>query len=407
MTKDQKKGKYRVAIILSHPIHYLTALCRELAARPDIELTVYFCSDFGLHPGYDATFGRTVTWYDERILEGFAYRFLPRWFSRGSSPGGFWSVTNPRIVTELIRGRYDAVAIHGYTYCTNWLAVIAAKLVGTAVFLRGESNLLERRSVSVSAVKWLVLRTLFPFIDRFLTIGTLNTRFYEHYGIRPERLFLTPYAVDNTLLQSEHRRLLPDRGVLRRALGVNDDSPVILFVSKLIARKRPMDLLIAYRALMQNSKERTANGGESHLVFVGDGPERETLERYTKGHGFANVRFLGFKRPSDIAPYFAAADIFAFPSGSETWGLVVNEAMNFGLPVITTNMVAASYDIVQNGETGFVCPVGDTTMFTQRLRTLVDSAELRQEQGRKALERISTWSNREAADGILRALRTL
>lgn len=398
MTTAPKKR--RVAILLSHPIHYLTALCRELATRPDIELTVYFCSDFGLRPGYDATFGRTVTWYDERMLDGFTYRFLPRWFSKNSSPSGFWSVTNPRIVTELIRGRYDAVMIHGYTYCTNWLAVFAAKLVGTAVLLRGESNLLANRSYAVRAMKKLVLSLLFRNVDAFLPIGTLNTRFYEHYGIRPERLFRTPYTVDNTLLQNEHRRLLPDRGTVRRTLGVNDDSPIILFVSKLIDRKRPMDLLIAYGMLAKNS-------AEPYLVFVGDGPERAALEQYVKEHGLTNVRFLGFTRPSDTAPYFVAADIFAFPSGFETWGLVVNEAMNFGLPIVTTNMVGASYDIVKDGETGFVCRVGDTATFAKRLGTLVHDTKLRQRQGQNALERIATWSNKEAADGILQALRTL
>ena len=409
MERDFRTKKYRVAVVLSHPIHYLTALCRELAARPEIELTVYFCSDFGLRPGYDATFGRTVTWYDARMLDGFAYRYLPRWFKKDASPSGFWGVVNPRIVPEIVRGRYDAVMIHGYTHCTNWLAVIAAKLSGTAVLLRGESNLLQSRPLVVRAAKRIVLSVLFGMADAFLPIGELNARFYARYGIGKERLFPAPYAVDNAMLQAEHTRLLPAREDIRRSLGVQGDSPVILFVSKLIARKRPMDLLRAYEKLTADRMKtrEQENMKAPHLVFVGDGPERASLEQYTQEHKIRGVRFEGFKRPDETAPYFAAADIFAFPSGFETWGLVVNEAMNFGLPVVTTGMVGSSADLVKDGETGFVCAVTDVNGMTERLKLLAGDAALRRAMGERARARIAEWSNRAAADGILQALRSL
>jgi glycosyltransferase involved in cell wall biosynthesis len=400
---SQEAGRrYRVAVILSYPIHYHVAFCRELASNPAIDLLVYFCSDFGLRPGYDETFEQTVTWYDERMLKGFRSKLLPRWFKRESCPGGFWSVTNPRIIPELLCGRYDAVIIHGYTHCTNWLAVVAAKLAGSAVLLRGESNLLSVRPGTVRAAKKAALAVLFPMVDAFLPIGTLNTAFYEHYGVRRERMFLTPYTVDNATFQSERERLLPDRGQIRRTLGIPPDTPVILFMSKLIERKRPMDLLLAFEKLVAGN--RAVNPS---LIFVGDGPERAALERYTQEHGLKRVTFVGFKRPDETAPYFVAADIFAFPSGFETWGLVVNEAMNFKLPVITTNMVGSSYDLVRDGETGYIHSVGDVGTLVERLATLCTDALLRESMGMRSFNHIGSWSNREAADGVLRALRSL
>ncbi len=391
----------RLAVVLSHPIHYFLGLFRELAREPGIELMVYLCSDFGMRPGYDETFGRQVIWYDQSILDGVPHRFLKNRSDTGESPHGFWTVVNPDIVGELRRSPYDAVLLHGYTYATNYLAMCAAKSVGTRVLLRGESNLLNTRPVHVRAAKRLLFAPLFGSVDAFLSIGTKNHEYYRHYGVPERKLFAAPYTVDNAFYQSEANRLAPERGAIRRSLGIPENACVILFASKLIDRKRPMDALRAFEA----AGRRGGGGGAAYLIFAGDGPERQELERYAADHAVRNVHFTGFVPPFDLPRFYAVADVFLFPSGFETWGLVVNEAMNFGLPILTTDMVGSSYDLVRDGENGFVHRVGDIETLSARLAALIGDEPLRRAMGATSRERISRWSYHETIRGIRAALQ--
>ena len=129
------------------------------------------------------------------------------------------------------------------------------------------------------------------------------------------------------------------------------DLPVILFASKMIPRKRPMDLLRAYVKIQERIN--------AALIFVGDGIERSLLEAYTKDNNLKNVYFTGFKNQTELPYYFAIADVFVLPSDDEPWGLIINEAMNFGLPIVTTEVVGSAPDLVKDGINGFIYPAGD------------------------------------------------
>ncbi len=122
-----------------------------------------------------------------------------------------------------------------------------------------------------------------------------------------------------------------------------------LFVGKLVARKRPMDLLVAMSRLKANA----------NLVFGGEGSLRSDLERYALGKQLRNVFCLGFKNESDVAKYYAIADMFVLPSSHEVSPVGINEAMCWGLPVITPNAVPSAIDFVGEGQNGFTYKVGN------------------------------------------------
>jgi glycosyltransferase involved in cell wall biosynthesis len=119
------------------------------------------------------------------------------------------------------------------------------------------------------------------------------------------------------------------------------------------------------------------------------------------------VSYAGFRNQSELPGLLAAADIFVLPSALETWGLVINEAMCFSLPVITTDRVGAGGDLVHEGKNGYSYPVGDTARLTQHLSTLVSDAPLRRRMGQESLRIISDWSYREDLDVIAASLERL
>jgi len=384
----------RLAALFSHPIQYFAPLFRTLAARADVDLTVYYCSRQGVDEYQDSEFGTNVKW-DIPLLEGYRHRFLPNW--RHNLPvGGFLSLINPSIVSELRKERYDAILIHGYSHLTDWLAFLAAKAVSTAILLHGESHLLDVRRPVIRISKEVLLLSLMKWIDAGLYIGSRNQEFYKHYGLPERRLHFTPYTVDNAYFQAKAIELSGQRQTLRLGLGVPDDRPIILFVGKLIPKKQPLQLLRAFSQVRRKY--------ECALVFVGDGVLRSKIEQAVFSEAIPDVHITGFQNQLEIPKAYSAGDLLVLPSAwGETWGLVINEAMNFGLPVITSNKVGCAGDLICEGENGYTAPWNDLSALVNSLEVLVSDASLRHAFGQRSLEIIKGWSIERTADGIVQA----
>ncbi len=388
---------FRLAALFSHPIQYFAPLFRHLASRPEIDLTVYYCSRQGAEEYTDPEFGKSLRW-DIPLLEGYRYQFVPNILE---GKDGFWNPLNPGIVRELYRKRYDAVWVHGYTYATNWLTFLAARVTGAPVLLRGESNLLRPRPWWVRLIKQVVLRTLLSQVSACLYIGTRNREYYQHYGVPDERLFFTPYCVDNGFFQAQADHFRAQRNRLREEFGILDDRPIMLFCGKLIPKKQPMRLLEAFAWVRRRFP--------CALLYVGDGFLRLRIEQQVDLERIPDVRIVGFLNQSEVSKAYAAADILVLPSASEgcedeTWGLVVNEGMNFRLPVVVTDQVGCAPDLVREGENGYVVPYGDVYALAGALERLVVDSERRQTYGQRSLEIIQRWGLEACGDGIVQAV---
>lgn len=383
----------RLAHVVSHPIQYFAPLYRELARRPEVDLTVFFCSDLTAGAYHDPGFGCAVRW-DTPLLEGYRWRMLP---SARAAPvsDGFIARPNFDIVREVASGRYDALWVHGYMHATAWLGVAAARARGMTVLLRDEQTLLQRRPWRRRALKEPLLRALFAQCSG-LYIGEENRRYFRRYGIPERRLFFAPYAVDNAFFQRRARQLARRRDALRRSFGITDDAPVVLFAGKFIEKKQPLRLIDAFA--------RVRRARPCWLLMAGDGPLRPAAEALAARLGVPGVRFAGFLNQTELPNAYASADLFVLPSShNETWGLVVNEAMNFGLPVVVSDRVGCARDLVREGENGFVVPHDDTDALARAIDALVAHPELRARFGRKSRARIDAYSVERAADGIVEA----
>jgi glycosyltransferase involved in cell wall biosynthesis len=385
-------GVYRVACLVSHPIQYQAPLFRYIAARPGIELTVFFLSDLSVHAYRDSGFGVDVKW-DVPLLDGYRHEFLPR---VGSWSGlSFWRPWTFGLRARLRRGRFDALWVHGYAHRGCLAGIAAAKSLNIPVMLRGESNLLSETDDALKlGVKRIAMLALLRTIDAVLAIGRLNREYYLHYGVEPARIFPMPYAVDNEFFRTAAERARPHRERLRAELGLKPGRAVILFASKMQLHKRAADLLEAYARLSP----------EAYLVFAGDGEERAHLERRARELKLDSIRFIGFRNQSELPSLYDLCDVFVLPSDHEPWGLVVNEAMNAGKPVIVSDRVGAGPDLVEDGINGAVFSTRDTASLADRLRGLIDSPEHRAAMGARALEKVSRLDFAADRDGLLAAL---
>lgn len=389
---NRLNDKVKLAYLVSHPIQYQAPLLRRIAQEPDIELTVFFGSDFSLRDYQDEGFGVQVKW-DVALLDGYSYKFLPVIVDNGTQ-----TVTTPlnRGIFAALRGKtgecpFDVLWVHGYAMVNAMHGMLAAKALGIPVLMRADMWLRDRpRGGPKLLLKRLFFEVLKKLVDGILTVGTLNGEYWRHYVGDTVPLFQMPYAVDNGYFQRKSLEARERRKDLREELGLDAHRPVILFASKLQRRKHCSDLLEAYKILL-------AEEGcvAPYLVIVGDGEERASLERQAAACQLVDVRFCGFRNQSELPRFFDMASVFVLPARHEPWGLIVNEVMNAGRAVILSDDVGCALDLITDGIEGYVYPVGDVKALTAALRKVLSRPEAAAEMGRLALSRINSWSFEE------------
>ncbi len=402
-TTQTARRPVRLAYVVSHPIQYQVPLLRRIAEEPGIDLTVFFGSDFSVKGYRDEGFGVEVKW-DVPLLEGYRHEFLPALRDTGTE-GTFTPIS--RGLTARLRDRegrpaFDVVWVHGYATVNQMHAIVAAKSLGIPVLVRAESWLRDRpRGAAKLAAKKLFFAGLRHLIDAVLVTGTPNRAYWEHHLGEEFPMFLMPYAVDNLWFQQQSADAAGRRAQLREEFQLKPGQPVILFASKLQARKRCTDLIVAYAKLSPGPGQQPFPA----LVIVGDGEERAALEAQAAATGFESIRFYGFANQSELPRFFDLATVFVLPSQHEPWGLIVNEAMNAGRAVIVSDEVGSYFDLVTDGVEGCVFAAGDVDALAAALRRVLGTPAVAEEMGRRARKRIERWSFEEDMEGLHQAIR--
>lgn len=383
----------RIAYALTHPIQYQAPLIRHLSAG-GIDLEAIYATDITVSTYQDAGFGQQVTW-DVPLLEGYPHRVL---FPGEPLPAGLGQYRRYRVAasTALAELKPDAVWVHGWGNAYPLAAMRAARMKGLPVLMRGETSLdclhggRLRRGVHA-----MVLSRLFRSVSQFLAIGTANRKFYRHHGVPEERIQLMPYAVDNAFFQQRCAGARPQREKFRTELGIEPGRPVVLFCAKLIEVKDPGSLIRAIGRLKDINPV---------LLLAGEGNLRPELEKLAAEIAPGLVKFLGFRNQTELPVLYDLCDLFVLPSIFEPWGLVVNEVMNAGRPVIVSDKVGCGADLVRHGGNGDVFPAQDVDSLAATLRAWLTDARKRVLGGSKSLEIISGWGFEENLTGLTAAL---
>lgn len=388
----------RIAVVHSHPIQYATPLYAYLNRDPELDVTALFCSDVSLRGADDPGFGHSVTW-DVDLLAGYNAVFLGK-HARTRVLGGFWSLICPELVTEIRSSHYDVVWVHGQQFAAYVLAFAVAKLKGIPVMTRAETHLGLRVRPLRALVGKQVFGLQYRMIDRFLAIGSANREYYRAMGVPEERIFPTPYSVDNDRFIRASSLPAEERAAYRARLGVRDARPIVLYASKLMGRKHPDDLLRAAAILVRK-------GLTFSVVIAGSGKMEAELKSLAVELGLENVTFTGFLNQSELPRLYGSSDVFALPSENEPWGLIVNEVMCAGLPVVVGAGVGCVPDLVKEGKNGLTCVPGDPASLAAALEPLVTDGELRRRMGDESRRVISEWGYEQCRQGIRAAVAGL
>jgi len=392
--------KIKLAFLLTHPIQYWSPFFRKLTAYNNLDFIVYYCSNESIRGAYEANFKTHIKW-DIPLLSGYRYKFL-----RNNSPfptlyKPFFGLINFEIIKELLSNKSDVLIIFGWNFASAWIGVITAKMFKTKVFVFNETPLkvemLKPRILRY--IKKVIYKFLFMHIDVFLTPGEGGERFFRYYGIKKEKILKIKYAVDNDFFSDWHNKLKNQRHVIRKQVGIPEANFILLFVGKLIPKKDPMIILKALN-ILKNDK--------ISAIFVGDGPLKEKLICYTKGNGIKNIFFPGFKNQTELPVYYAISDVLILPSiFNETWGLVVNEGMNFGLPIIASDKVGCANELVIDGYNGFVFDSKDAKELSNYIYKLTRDKKLHQKLSKNAHKTVENFTYKGQIKKIIAKIENL
>lgn len=319
-------------------------------------------------------------------LEGTPASILPQ--GKAEALGTLWK--------KVTRSAYSVVHLGGGWGDVRLLWIIAlARMRGLPVFLESDTPLPRGLPLWKRAVKRAVYPTLFSMARALLPAGTRQAEYFRHYGVCEDRIVPVHMTVDVTTMAARCNELRAGDGrrTLRREFGVADNAVVFIYVGRMEPYKGVRTLLDAFAGLAKTRPQVA-------LLVVGSGSEDAIVQAASRAD--TRVKALGRLNQEHVSEAYACADVAVLPSTFEPWGLVVNEAMAFGLPVIATNRVGCVDDLVRDGVTGRLVASGSQAELQSAMSELVDRAT-RAAMGSAARALISGWTLEHHAELIVGA----
>ena len=245
--------------------------------------------------------------------------------------------------------RPDVIVVPGWSYIYAISSLVWSLRTGTPAVVMSESTEWDERRTPVK--EW-VKRQLVSLFSSALVGGQPHASYLHKLGMAKNRIFTGYDAVDNSYFETQADAIRRQAPEIRSRYGLPDE--YFLASARFIEKKNLPRLIEAYHLYLQQAKSNTPGSKTWNLVLLGDGPLRESLEAQLSSldlHGF--VQMPGFKQYPDLPAYYGCAKAFIHASTTEQWGLVVNEAMASGLPVLVSNRCGCACDLVHSGVNGF------------------------------------------------------
>ena len=305
------------------------------------------------------------------------------WFEAGK--GGFQPVQLTKTlgikdenlcldVLRWLKKDWDAIVIGGYSSPTAVLAMVYLRLRGIPFYMEVDGGLVRQER----KIKYLIKRALVRLAPMWLSTGEFTTDYLVHYGARRDRVTHYPFTslyAHNLLPETVSRQ---EKLQLRQELGITEHH-VVLSIGQFIHRK-------GFDVLLRSAASLDRNMG----IYIVGGEATEAYKKMKEDLGLTNVHFLGFQKKDVLAKFYKAADLFVLPTREDIWGLVINEAMAYGLPVITTDRCVAGLELVEEGVNGYIVPVEDENALAQKMEAALASDM--EAMGKASLEKIRPYT---------------
>lgn len=279
-------------------------------------------------------------------------------------------------IIKILKQGFDRIIVGGYSSPTAMVAIEYMRLKGIKFFIEADGGLISQES----NFKYLVKKHLISSANGWLSSGKVTSDYFIHYGADNKDIHVYPFSslkaediLSGCLSLDEKRRK-------RKKSGINENK-IVISVGQFIHRKGFDILLKAWKKCPK----------EYGLYIIGAEPKEEYLDLQRK-LGLDNVHFVGFKNKKDLKEYYQSADLFVLPTREDIWGLVINEAMGNGLPIITTNRCVAGIELVEDEKNGFIVPVEDEEALSDKVITILNNDIVCNNMAEESLRKIREYT---------------
>jgi len=317
-----------------------------------------------------------------------------------------------RLFKVLDEYQPDVLVVPGWGYRGALIGLQWGALHHVPIICMSESTQWDEAR---SPIKEWIKRRIISLFSAALVGGTPHRDYMEELGMPRDRIFLGYDAVDNRFFAEEARKI----GVRRWEMG-GGKQPCFLASARFIEKKNLPRLLRAYARYRKAVESRGSrvesmdSGFRSQvsspqdpfdLILLGDGALRSDLSRLISDLGIdRHVQMPGFKQYEELPSYYASAGVFIHASTTEQWGLVVNEAMASGLPVLVSNRCGCATDLVKDGENGWTFDPADEGQLADLMMRVSSDEDGRLKMGERSREIIAEWGPDRFASGISSAI---
>jgi glycosyltransferase involved in cell wall biosynthesis len=282
----------------------------------------------------------------------------------------------PSILKWLRKDLFDVFVIGGYGTTTSMLAIEILRLKKLSFYLNADGGFIKGDQKFIARIK----RHFISSASWWLSTGERTTNYLEYYGANRKRVMEYPFS---SILKKELINVpstLDEKSILKKDLNINF-SKVVISVGQFIYRKG-FDVLLEAWANIEYQ--------DTGLLIIGGGEKYQEYQELILKKNIKNVILIDFVEKSKLIKYLQCSDIFVFPTREDIWGLVVNEAMSNGLPVITTDRCLAGLELVKNN--GFIVPIENSHSLLSNLNKILKNEDLRVKMAQNSLDIIKTYT---------------
>ncbi len=238
---------------------------------------------------------------------------------------------------------YDVIVCTNFTTPTGMLAVRYMKKHKIPYVLESDGGFAK----DGAGLKEKIKSYFIEGASFYLSTSDVHDEYYKTYGADAKRIIRYPFS--SVKDENIEKHIIPqeEKLKLRDELKITEKN-VVISIGQFIHRK-------GFDILLKSAKSLDDSTG----IYIIGGKPTDEYYALVDELGLKNVHFVGFKKPDELSKYYRAADLFVLPTREDIWGLVINEAIAYGLPVVTTDRCLAGVEIINNGENGYVVPVED------------------------------------------------
>lgn len=251
--------------------------------------------------------------------------------------------------------------------------------------------------VSSSLIKGLVKSYFIIGASGFLVNGNNARKYFINYGANAEKIYKHKFS---SLYKREILEMpitLDEKLKLKNELKL-PNKKIIISVGRFIHSKGLDVLLEAWSYI---------NNDDVHLLIIGEGEEKEEYKKIIRDKDYNNVSIMNFMDKKTLFSYYKACDLFVLPTREDVWGLVINEAMACGLPIITTDKCIAGVELIDNNKNGFIVPVESSKELINKINKLINDNILCEEMSKNNIKKIKAYTIENLALSHIKAINNV